>query len=51
VGNPDGAPVVFLHGGPGNGRDGSSARYFDPSHYRIVLFDQRGAKRSTHSAK
>ena len=46
-GNPDGAPVVFLHGGPGSGCSPTHRRYFDPDHYRIVLFDQRGAGRST----
>ncbi len=46
-GNPDGVPVVFLHGGPGGKCSPKSRRYFDPNHYRIVLFDQRGAGRST----
>lgn len=46
-GNPDGTPVVFLHGGPGGGTDPVHRRYFDPARYRIVLFDQRGAGRST----
>ncbi|WP_348767840.1 prolyl aminopeptidase [uncultured Salinisphaera sp.] len=46
-GNPDGKPVVFLHGGPGGGAGPSSRRFFDPAHYRIVLFDQRGCGRST----
>ena len=46
-GNPDGAPVVFLHGGPGAGTTPTNRRYFDPDHYRIILFDQRGAGRST----
>ena len=45
-GNPAGAPVVFLHGGPGAGCSPADRRWFDPSHYRIVLFDQRGAGRS-----
>lgn len=45
-GNPRGAPVVFLHGGPGAGTTASHRRFFDPAHYRIVLFDQRGAGRS-----
>ena len=49
-GNPDGLPVVFLHGGPGAGCDGLSRRFFDPSVYRIVTFDQRGAGRSTPHA-
>jgi proline iminopeptidase len=50
-GNPDGQPVVFLHGGPGGGCDAKHRRYFDPAHYRIVLFDQRGCGRSKPSAE
>ena len=46
-GNPDGAAVVFLHGGPGAGCAPEQRRFFDPAHYRIVLFDQRGAGRSS----
>ncbi|WP_255423308.1 prolyl aminopeptidase [Undibacterium sp. CY21W] len=46
-GNPDGQPVLFLHGGPGAGTSPSHRRFFDPAHYRIVLFDQRGAGKST----
>ncbi len=45
-GNPDGKPVVFLHGGPGGGCNENFRRYFDPQAYRIVLFDQRGCGRS-----
>lgn len=45
-GAPDGQPVVFLHGGPGAGASGEHRRFFDPGHYRIVVFDQRGAGRS-----
>lgn len=45
-GNPDGKPVVFLHGGPGGGGDTGPRRFFDPEAYRIVLFDQRGCGRS-----
>jgi proline iminopeptidase len=45
-GNPDGIPVVVLHGGPGGGCSPAMRRYFDPSVYRIVLFDQRGCGRS-----
>ncbi len=45
-GNPDGKPVVFLHGGPGAGCDPRARRFFDPKRYRIVLFDQRGCGRS-----
>jgi proline iminopeptidase len=46
-GNPKGAPVLFLHGGPGAGASPAHRRFFDPAHYRIVIFDQRGAGRST----
>lgn len=46
-GNPDGVPVLFLHGGPGAGSAPNHRRFFDPTHYRIVVFDQRGAGRST----
>ncbi|EAQ04016.1 proline iminopeptidase [Pseudooceanicola batsensis HTCC2597] len=46
AGNPEGAPVVVLHGGPGGGCSPAMRRYFDPNHYRIVLFDQRGCGRS-----
>jgi len=45
-GNPDGIPVVVLHGGPGGGCSPAMRRYFDPTAYRIVLFDQRGCGRS-----
>jgi proline iminopeptidase len=45
-GNPRGQPVVFLHGGPGAGSAPAHRRFFDPGHYRIVIFDQRGAGRS-----
>lgn len=45
-GNPNGIPVVILHGGPGGGCSPAMRRYFDPSAYRIVLFDQRGCGRS-----
>ncbi|MGE3975440.1 MAG: prolyl aminopeptidase [Bdellovibrionales bacterium] len=51
VGNPKGQPVVFLHGGPGGGISKSHRRLFDPKHYRIVLFDQRGAGKSTPFAE
>ena len=49
-GNPDGKPVVLLHGGPGGGCSTKMRRFHDPSRYRIVLFDQRGAGRSTPHA-
>ena len=45
-GNPNGKPVVFLHGGPGGGTDSKMRRFFDPKRYRIVLFDQRGCGKS-----
>jgi proline iminopeptidase len=45
-GNPHGIPVVVLHGGPGGGCSPAMRRYFDPTHYRIILFDQRGCGRS-----
>ncbi len=46
-GNPHGIPALFLHGGPGAGATPTHRRFFDPQHYRIVIFDQRGAGRST----
>lgn len=49
-GNPDGSPVIVLHGGPGGGCSPYMRRFFDPAHYRIILFDQRGCGRSTPSA-
>jgi proline iminopeptidase len=45
-GNPEGKPVVFLHGGPGGGTSPAMRRFFDPQRYRIVLFDQRGCGKS-----
>ncbi len=45
-GNPRGMPIVFLHGGPGAGAAAAHRRFFDPRHYRIVIFDQRGCGRS-----
>jgi|ERR1051325_2660850 proline iminopeptidase len=49
-GNPNGKPVVFLHGGPGGGISPDYRRYFDPKVYRLVLFDQRGSGQSTPHA-
>lgn len=49
-GNPNGKPVVFLHGGPGGGTNPTQRRLFDPDAYHIVLFDQRGCGRSTPHA-
>ena len=45
-GNAKGVPVVFLHGGPGAGANATHRRFFDPSFYRIIIFDQRGSGRS-----
>jgi proline iminopeptidase len=50
-GNPRGFPAVFVHGGPGGGTEGAHRRFFDPAHYRIVLFDQRGCGKSTPHAE
>ncbi|AHX12322.1 proline iminopeptidase [Dyella jiangningensis] len=50
-GNPNGKPVVFLHGGPGGGTNPKCRRFFDPAVYRIVLFDQRGCGKSTPHAE
>ena len=49
-GNPDGIPIVFIHGGPGGGSSPTSRRFFDPARYRIVVFDQRGCGLSTPHA-
>jgi proline iminopeptidase len=49
-GNPNGKPVLFIHGGPGGGINPKVRRFFDPNHYRIILFDQRGCGRSTPHA-
>lgn len=49
-GNPDGEPVMFVHGGPGAGFSAKYARFFDPNRYRIILFDQRGCGKSEPSA-
>jgi proline iminopeptidase len=50
-GEPDGIPVLFLHGGPGAGCQPFHRRFFDPNRYRIILFDQRGCGRSTPHAE
>ncbi len=50
-GDPDGIPVLFVHGGPGGGCDKKARSFFNPEHYRIVLFDQRGAGQSTPHAE
>ena len=49
-GNPNGIPVVFLHGGPGGGTTPTGRRFFDPEAYRIILLDQRGSGQSTPRA-
>lgn len=49
-GNPNGKPVVFLHGGPGCGTSPSCRQFFDPEFYRIIMFDQRGSGKSTPHA-
>ena len=46
-GNSQGIPVIFIHGGPGSGSNSNHRRYFDPSSYHIINFDQRGCNRST----
>jgi proline iminopeptidase len=46
-GNPNGKPVIFLHGGPGGGSDPKQRRFFNPNFYRIILMDQRGCGKST----
>ncbi len=46
VGNPQGQPILFLHGGPGAGSSAKHRRFFDPKKYRVIIFDQRGAGRS-----
>ena len=49
-GSLTGEPVIVMHGGPGAGSHGSSARFFNPQRYRVVLFDQRGCGKTTPSA-
>lgn len=51
AGNPQGQPVVFLHGGPGGGINSIYRQYFDPQKWRIILFDQRGCGLSTPHAE
>lgn len=50
AGNPEGLPALILHGGPGSGFSASSRRFFDPTRYRIIGFDQRNAGKSRPSA-
>ena len=49
-GNPDGIPVIVVHGGPGGGCEDYHRRFFDAERFRIILLDQRGAGRSTRRA-
>jgi proline iminopeptidase len=49
-GNPDGKPVIFVHGGPGGGVSPDTRRFFNPDKYRIIQFDQRGCGKSTPNA-
>ena len=51
VGNPDGVPILTVHGGPGGGSSPTMRRFHDPTYYRIILFDQRGCGRSTPHAE
>ena len=50
-GNPNGKPVIFLHGGPGGGIEPVYRQYFDPEQWRIIIFDQRGCGKSTPHAE
>ena len=50
-GNPNGKPVIFLHGGPGGGIEPVYRRYFNPEKWRIVILDQRGCGKSTPHAE
>ena len=50
-GNPDGKPIVFLHGGPGGGIEPGHRRFFDPAKWRVALFDQRGCGKSAPYAE
>ena len=50
-GNPNGSPVIFLHGGPGGGIEPIYRQYFDPKKWRIIIFDQRGCGKSTPHAE
>lgn len=51
AGNPNGVPVLTVHGGPGGGSSPTMRRFHDPAHYRIILLDQRGCGRSTPHAE
>ncbi len=47
AGNPEGVPVLYLHGGPGGSCNAIFRRFFDPQHYKVIMLDQRGCGRST----
>jgi proline iminopeptidase len=51
VGNPEGLPVIFVHGGPGTGCAEADRCFFDPKVYRVIIFDQRGCGRSSPLAE
>ena len=51
VGNPNGVPILFVHGGPGSAPSESSRQFFDPKYYRAIIFHQRGAGKSIPSAE
>ena len=51
AGNPEGVPVICLHGGPGAGSNPATRQFFDPDYYRVIQFDQRGAGKSTPHAE
>ena len=50
-GNPNGKPVIFLHGGPGGGSEAIYRQYFNPEKWRIIIFDQRGCGKSVPHAE
>ena len=50
-GNPNGKPVIFLHGGPGGGIESIYRQYFNPDLWRIIIFDQRGCGKSMPTAE
>ncbi len=50
-GNPDGKPIIFLHGGPGGGSEPVYRQYFNPEKWRIIIFDQRGCGKSVPHAE
>ena len=50
-GNPNGKPIIFLHGGPGGGSEAIYRQYFNPEKWRIIIFDQRGCGKSVPHAE